>query len=437
MHEVIIVTDLGPGDGGKGNIVHTLSYEKGASVIIKRGGAQGSHGVRTSNGDSFNFSEWGCGTFEGIPTFLSEQIIISPVSLENESEALKQHDIANPFLMLQADPNCLCATPYHRIASELEEIKRKDNPRGTVGTGVGQAYRMYQNLGGEYVIKASELSSKEIILKKLKRELEYYRQLYRNLKPEDVLKDDVNCLEDDLALLDDPDFLPYIVDLFFNIGKKLRLTTLKEVLKPDGIAIVECSHGVLTDAETGLKPHISAIRTLPIFSEQMIRNAGFDGEISHLAVHRAYEIRHGAGPMPTFDENFTRTMLPDSHKSNNRWQGKVRAGPLDFSLMRYALESCKETKFRGIYLTWFDEIVRKKQGFKYSTGYQNSPKNSESYTDFLKNAIPIIESKQIPENISSQELFLRVGGIIKKECGLELECLSIGPTEVEKIYFEK
>ena len=104
--------------------------------------------------------------------------------------------------------------------------------------------------------------------------------------------------------------------------------------------------------------------------------------------------------------------------------------------MRYALESCKETKFRGIYLTWFDEIV-KKQVFKYSTGYQNSPKNSESYTDFLKNAKPIIESEQIPENISSQELFLRVGGIIKKECGLELECLSIGPTEVEKIYFEK
>ena len=56
--------------------------------------------------------------------------------------------------MLQADPNCLCATPFHRIASELEEIKRKDNPRGTVGTGVGQAYRMYQNLGEEYVIKA-------------------------------------------------------------------------------------------------------------------------------------------------------------------------------------------------------------------------------------------------------------------------------------------
>ncbi len=142
LENIYIVTDLGPGDGGKGGIVHFLSKKIGASVIIKRGGAQGSHGVRTSFGESFNFSQWGCGTLEGIPTYCSEQMIISPVGLENESDALKRLGIYEPYTLLSVDPNCICATPLHRISSQLEELVLGNNPRGTVGTGVGRACRM-------------------------------------------------------------------------------------------------------------------------------------------------------------------------------------------------------------------------------------------------------------------------------------------------------
>ena len=50
MDKVYVVTDFGPGDGGKGGIVHALScmQDDEVNLIIKRGGAQGSHGVRTS-----------------------------------------------------------------------------------------------------------------------------------------------------------------------------------------------------------------------------------------------------------------------------------------------------------------------------------------------------------------------------------------------------
>ena len=126
--------------------MHALSCEIDASVVIKRGGAQGSHGVRTSNGESFNFSQWGCGTLEGVPTFLSEQMVISPVGLENESETLKRLGIYDPFTLLSVDPSCICATPFHRISSQLEELLLGENPRGTIGTGVGQAYRMHNAL---------------------------------------------------------------------------------------------------------------------------------------------------------------------------------------------------------------------------------------------------------------------------------------------------
>ena len=423
MKEVIIVTDLGPGDGGKGSIVHSLSYKYDASVIIKRGGAQGSHGVRTSSGERFNFSQWGCGTFEGVPTFLSEQMVISPVGLINEAETLRNHGVSNPFLMISADPNCIVATPFHRISSQLEEIKLRDHPHGTVGTGIGKAYEMAMTLGEDFTLRTYELESSEIIRKKLSRQLDYYKELYLKLGEDDVLDDDVKHLIINQERLKDESFMSFVIEVFINVGKVLRLNTLPEVLKMDGLAIFECSHGVLTDAEKGFKPHVSKIRTLPEFSESMVRKAGFSGKINHLAVHRAYEIRHGAGPMPTYDETFTEKMLPGSHKDENRWQGKVRAGPLDFNLVNYALKAT-EVNFDGIYLTWFDQILKTGRIWSYSTRYENGTKN------------PIITAKKIQNPISKNDLFALVNEVIQTETGLNLRCLSVGPTEVEKIYSE-
>src|SRR5215471_21595904 len=95
-HKVYVVTDLGPGDGGKGGVVHAICNMMQPHIVIKRGGAQGSHGVRTSKGEKFNFSQWGCGTLEGIPTFLSAQMVISPEGLLNEAAALRyEHGIHN------------------------------------------------------------------------------------------------------------------------------------------------------------------------------------------------------------------------------------------------------------------------------------------------------------------------------------------------------
>ena len=435
MQEVIIVTDLGPGDGGKGSIVHALSYKHDASVIIKRGGAQGSHGVRTSSGEKFNFSQWSCGTFEGVPTFLSEQMVISPIGLVNEAETLRNNGISQPFLMLNADPECICATPYHKVSSQLEEIKLRDHPRGTVGTGVGQAYRMAEKLGEEYTVKAFELDSPEIIKRKLKKQLEYYRDLYLNLKADDVLEDDEKNLIINLERLKDQNFFDFIVEVFLDAGDRLKLNILSEVLKQDGLAIVECSHGVLTDAETGFKPHVSTIRTLPEFSESMLKKAGFNGKIKHLAVHRAYEIRHGAGPIPTYDEDFTMKMLQGSYKDVNRWQGKVRAGPLDFNLIRHALKACQNTHFDGLCMTWFDQILKTDRSFKFAMNYVGD-KDVELTTEFLKTATPKYFSTKIENPISGRDLIKLLDSILLEETGLKLHCLSVGPTEVDKIYSE-
>lgn len=53
----------------------------------------------------------------------------------------------------------------------------------------------------------------------------------------------------------------------------------------------------------------------------------------------------------------TEQLLPGSHKEDNRWQGKVRVGPLDFVTLRYAIDVCGGPQtFSGLAVTWFDQI---------------------------------------------------------------------------------
>ena len=78
---VIAGTDAGWGDGGKGTVTDYLCAKFRPKYVIKEGGAQGSHGVFTNTGEKFNFSQWGCGSFHGIPTYLSPRMVISPTGL--------------------------------------------------------------------------------------------------------------------------------------------------------------------------------------------------------------------------------------------------------------------------------------------------------------------------------------------------------------------
>src|SRR6056297_1112515 len=123
MKKVYLVTDLGAGDGGKGGVVHKLAYSKRARTIVKVGGAQGSHGVRTAAGQSFAFSQFGCGTFEGVRTHLSHRIVIDPIGIMNEAMALRyEAGLHDPCSLLTIDESTLCNTPFHGIASRIKEL---------------------------------------------------------------------------------------------------------------------------------------------------------------------------------------------------------------------------------------------------------------------------------------------------------------------------
>ena len=356
-HKVYSITDLGPGDGGKGGVVEAVAEKVHAHAIIKEGGAQGSHGVVLSDGRKFNFSQWGCATFQGVPTYLSDRFVMSPIGLLAEAKALRDVGIYNGFGLISASPDCICASPYHQAWSRLYELSLRDHPHGTVGTGIGKAYKQSET-DPDLVLRARMLHDEAEVRKMISLQREYVQTLFASMGDEDVLPGDIDLLHENLALLESNEAFEDIVEKTVYAGKILRLRELRDVLRHDGVAVVERSHGVLTDSECGLKPHVSSLRTLPFFTLQSLSIAGFSGQLVNLGVHRAYEIRHGAGPIPTAMEELKENLLPGSHKDTNRWQGEVRVGALDFVLMNYALDCCEGIKgFDGLCLTWFDQIL--------------------------------------------------------------------------------
>lgn len=421
-HKVYVVTDLGPGDGGKGGVVHKISHMMRAHTIIKRGGAQGSHGVRTSRGESFNFSQWGCGTLEGVPTHLSNQMVVSPEGLLNEADALRyQLGIYDPFDLLTADERSLCATPFHGIASRIKELALGNTPRGTVGTGVGQAYRAFRERPGEAIVvkdlRGPDLRDKLVAIRdRVQADLQYIIEY-------DFLPEDRATLAEEVGLLYDDGFLEYVVGRFSQVAERLNIVDgnyLGEtVLSRSGVAVVESSHGVLTDREVGFRPYTSAIRTLPRFTHGVLEEAGFDGQIVDVGVTRAYAVRHGAGPMPTEDLRMTDRLLPGSAKDENRYQGAVRVGPLDFVALRHAVDLCGgPSTFSGLAVTWFDQI---------------QANGSWMMCHRYEQSVPVISKVPIDAAANHDVLYDVCAAAMQASLGIPVRMVSFGPTEADKL----
>lgn len=449
VNKIYVVTDLGPGDGGKGGVVHKISKIMRAHTVIKVGGAQGSHGVVTSAGQKFAFSQWGCGTFDGIKTHISSRMVISPEGLLNEADILRfEHGIHDIFDLLTVDQRALCATPYHGIASRLKEMALRNNPRGTVGTGVGEAYRCSERFP-EMTIRAGDLSRKDLgdFLIAIREQI---RQDLNPIAQGNFLPDDQCAIEEEMSLLYDDKFLNYVESRFKEVSKLVKIVGVdylgQKILSQDGVAVVESSHGILTDCFQGFHPHTSAIRTLPHFTHEMLKQAGYDGQVVNIGVTRAYQIRHGAGPMPTNDPRMVGSLLPSSHKNENRYQGKVRVGPLDLVLLRYAIDVCGgPTAFDGLAITWFDQI--KANGvWHICDRYHNIDsinvqcgadseqlKHQENLGKQLSSCLPKITTYEISPAATIDNLYSLCASVLEEKVNVPVRMVSFGPTELDKI----
>jgi adenylosuccinate synthase len=457
--KLFTITDLGGGDGGKGGVVHKVCCVKHAHTVLKVGGAQGSHGVRTERGQRFNFSQFGCGTFEGVNTHITKLMVVEPLRLMREAQMLAtEWRIDGIFDYLTVDEECLCVTPFHTIASRLRELARKDKPKGTIGVGVGEAAldaELYPDLAIHVKdIGRPDLADRLEAVRVMKlRELSEIVEHVAGLWPQDRAR-----AVREIELLQDPAYAVWSAQQFQDMAAKAAIVGTdyleKEVLSKDGVVVVESSHGILTDKYHGFHPHTSRLRTIPAATFELLKERGYDGEVVSLGVTRAYQIRHGAGPMVTESPEMASDLLPGSNKDENRWQGKVRVGPLDLVALRYAIEVCGgPATFAGLAVTWFDQIQRfgrwdvcnRYIGADDSAYFSPSGEMlvrrgtdldqlmyQETIGKKLGACRPEIASYHVPPDASRESLSELCSAVLKEKLGVPVRMISFGPTEAGK-----
>lgn len=458
MKKLYMVTDLGSGDGGKGGVVHKVAHMQKAHTIVKIGGAQGSHGVRTSNGDFFAFSQFGCGTFEGVHTYISKRFVADPIALAHEARALEEVGVSSPMRLLKVSADALCSTVFHMAASQLSELLLKDKPRGTIGSGVGAAYRLNESRP-ELSVHMRDLAAPGLRDKLIELQA-YYRNQFKdalnNLDRFQMI--DLKYVAEAQMLLKNKQCVDSACKLMQEFAAQGRVVSddylSENILSRQGVVISESSHGVLTDCYTGFHPHTSALRTLPGFTKAMYMDAGYDGEIVSLGVHRAYQIRHGAGPLPTHDESMSESLLPGSNKHENRWQGSVRVGPLDIVALRYALDASGRNAYDALALTWFDQ-VEKLSSWRMATHYEG-PLDTRFFTrdgnikvrvgtdetqlaylgqltKKLQAVTPVVSHVLLPFGGNRDELYQLCSNTLQAHLGVPVRMVSFGPTERDKV----
>jgi adenylosuccinate synthase len=123
---------------------------------------------------------------------------------------------------------------------------------------------------------------------------------------------------------------------------------------------------VLLDEWRGFHPYTTWSTTTFENAQTLLEEAGMaPGAAVRLGVTRAYQVRHGPGPLVTEDAALD---LPEPHNRTGRWQGPVRAGHLDAVALRYALDACGGVD--AVALTHLDTARRHDGELRVSRCYQ-------------------------------------------------------------------
>jgi adenylosuccinate synthase len=455
-----VITDLGFGDGGKGGVVHKICTYAKPHTVIKVGGAQGSHGVSYSDGRKFNFSQFGCGTFEGIQTHISDKFVVSPVGLLNEAEVLESYGVWNPLARLTVDERVLIATPFHGISSRLKEMARKKNKRGIIGVGVGEA-SLDAEMNPSLAIYAQDIKKSEL-REKLRAILEAKRQEIALLYENEFLTEDAGEVKDQLAMLRDENFFTWVCEVFEDFARKVHIVDggylTREIFSRDGSLVFESSHGVLTDRYYGFHPHTTRLRTVPHHNaEAVLAEGGWSDQIVRLGVMRSYQIKHGPGPFVVDTPQMARTLLPFEFGNPDRYSGQVRIGPLDLVALRYARDVCGGAEmFDGLCVTWCDTVSRLGK-FSVCSSYDgaNVPLffteeghlrvshrssdeqllHQERLTQLLLTCSPHVKHYELTSSSTNDDARRVVADVLHEALGIPVRMAGFGPSVMDKQLF--
>jgi adenylosuccinate synthase len=358
--------------------VDFLARQFRAEVVVRYcGGSQAGHNVQLPDGSRHTFSQFGAGTLAGAKTYLGPRMILSPGTLPPEAEHLESLGVTDPMSLLTAHPDSLVSTWYHMLMNRLREMARGKNRHGSCGLGIGET-RHYWLRYGQDAIVASDLRDRRTLNAKLT-----------------LLKD---------RFLLEMQELPHLDEALGQTLHETRPAEEAEALERDSAGITlshripeaetilfEGAQGVLLDEWKGFHPY-TTWSTVTAEHAWELAEAHDLKDVTVLGLMRAYATRHGEGPFPTFDAEFS-SRIEDPGNPVNPWQGAIRSGPLDLMLLRYASLACPVD---GLVVSGFDQVP---DPIPLCTQYIDQPaldipkslKEQANLTRLLETAQPQIE----------------------------------------------
>lgn len=305
MHHIVV--DLGFGDSGKGAITDRLAADNPDCVVIRyTGGSQAGHNVVIGD-QSHVHSSFASGSLAGRRSHMSAYCPLSPGALVVEAEVLASKTGKPTIDHCSVDPLCPLITPYDKLWNQHKAKAR--GVQDTVGMGVGAA--MYRQEHSPHKVYVSDLLHQDLYIQKLHQVKAWYK----------TLGWDANM----------PPVMSLNFESHFKILEHVKLVTTDDILGEDVEFIFEGAQGVLLDRDHGFFPYVTYGHTTMRNAVELLSRIGYP-PAGVQYVSRAYQTRHGAGPMGDGKP----LDLPDATNKDGEWMGPFRTAEIDFKLLRYA-----------------------------------------------------------------------------------------------------
>ncbi|MFA6184644.1 MAG: adenylosuccinate synthetase [Candidatus Shapirobacteria bacterium] len=459
MKEIISIFGTGIGEEVKGVTTQKCVQETNAHTVIRSGGFQSGHHIVDNNGETFSFSHFSCGTFDGAQTYL-KNMVFNPVDLFEEAIMLEEKGIENIFDKIIIDENCISTTPYHQAISRLREVLLGDNKKGTVGKGVGDAIK--DSSDPNLTLRAADFFQNfDFLQNKIKNiqqhKLYQSQKLLENKNPSEI--SDRALFE--FSIIKDKNLIKKTVIACQSLSKLVRITDqifFQELLNKNGTIVCEPSHGALLHPDFGFVPHVTQVDPTGQDLLESIKNQNYDGKIVRLGVSRCYITRHGAGPLVSFNQEMTDSIIESSDNNGaNEWLGPFRNGNFDLVAMKYALNF--SGSISGLGISYLD-ILNQNQNWQVCESYQylGDKNNLQDFfeiednkiiaikiykgvnksdqinhqvqlTNLLKNCHPILTTLKSTDNKNLEEIFINY---VEQKLEIPVVLVGYGPKSSDR-----
>ncbi len=357
------------GDEGKGKIVDHLS-ENVDIVARYQGGANAGHtvvvpkkGPGGTTGKEYVLHLIPSGIFhKHVTCVIGNGVVLDPVALMTEIAQLLELGISVSGRLLISH-NAHLIMPYHKLLDTIRE--QGDQKIGTTGRGIGPAYiDKYMRTG----IRVVDLLDRDILCKKLKRNIEENNQLLSKLYNSKEL--DVDAIIHEYQEFDKK-IDGYVTDtsLFLNnaLNKKKKI-------------LAEGAQGALLDVDHGTYPFVTSSSPT---SGGACTGLGIPPTSinSIVGVVKAYSTRVGNGPFPTELKDEIGERLRKTGGEYGATTGRPRrCGWLDFVSLRYSI---RVNGIQRIAITKLD-VLDEFDEIRVCTHYRVNGKNLENFPTDLR-----------------------------------------------------